>query len=76
MCFILITQLEFTGEVRSGIREEIENVSANQRPGRPCCFFDQPEATNLVEDVEFLLPVKFRQMLFSGLKEVENILAN
>ena len=28
--------------------------------------------TNLVEDVEILLPVKFRWILFSGLREVEN----
>ena len=30
--------------------------------------------TNLVEDVEFLLPVKFRQIPFSGFRgEVENV---
>ena len=27
----------------SGFRGEVENVSANQRPGRPSCFSDQPE---------------------------------
>ena len=27
----------------SGFRGEVENVSANQRPGRPSCFFDRPE---------------------------------
>ena len=28
----------------SGFRVEVENVSANQRPGRPFCFFpDWPE---------------------------------
>ena len=27
----------------SGFREEVENVSANQKPGRPLCFSDQPE---------------------------------
>ena len=92
----------------SGFRVEVENVSANQRPGRPSCFSDRPEKhklgrgrwdlascqvslnsvqrfsekkskmsqpirgqgghlvfpispknTNLVEDVEVLLPVKF-----------------
>ena len=40
----------------SGFRGEVENVSANQRPGRPSCFSDRPKNTNLVEDVEFLLP--------------------
>ena len=27
----------------SGFREEVENVSANQRPGRTSCFSDRPE---------------------------------
>ena len=27
----------------SGFRGEVENVSANQRPGRPTCFSDRPE---------------------------------
>ena len=29
----------------SGFREEVENVSANQRPGRPSCFSDWPGKT-------------------------------
>ena len=31
----------------SGFREEVENVSANQRPGWPSCFYDQPEKHKL-----------------------------
>ena len=31
----------------SGFRGEVENVSANQRPGRPSCFSDQPEKHKL-----------------------------
>ena len=31
----------------SGFREEVENVSANQRPGKPSCFSDQPEKHKL-----------------------------
>ena len=27
----------------SGFRGEVENVSTNQRPGRPSCFSDRPE---------------------------------
>ena len=27
----------------NGFREEVENVSANQKPGRPFCFSDWPE---------------------------------
>ena len=110
----------------SGFREEVENVSANQRPGRPSCFSNRPlkyklgrghwdlascqvllnsdslfqrgsrkclrqsearaaflffrsapKNTNLVEDNEILLPVKFRWIPFSSLREeVENVSAN
>ena len=36
-----------------------------------------PKNTNLVEDVEILLPVKFRQIPFSSFREeVENVSAN
>ena len=31
----------------SGFRGEVENVSANQRPGRPSCFSDWPEKHKL-----------------------------
>ena len=31
----------------SGFRGEVENVSANQRPGRPFCFSDRPEKHKL-----------------------------
>ena len=31
----------------SRFRGEVENVSANQRPGRPFCFSDQPEKHKL-----------------------------
>ena len=106
--------------------EEVENVSTNQRQGRPSYFSDQSEKhklcrgrwdlasckvslnsiwwfwrrsrkclnqsearpailffpiglknTNLVEDIEILLPVKFLWILFSGFRgEVENVSAN
>ena len=62
----------------SGLRGEVENISANQRPGWPSCFSDWPKKpTNLVEDVDNLLPVNFRWIPFSGFRgEVENISAN
>ena len=45
-------------------------------PGRSC-FSDRSKITNLVEDVEILLPVKFRWIPFSGCREeVENVSAN
>ena len=31
----------------SGFRGEVENVSANQRPGRPSCFSDWPKKHKL-----------------------------
>ena len=31
----------------SGFRGEVENVSANQRPGQPFCFSDRPEKHKL-----------------------------
>ena len=99
---------------------EVENFSANHRPGRPSCFSDwskkqklgrgrwdlsscqvslnsvqckmsqpirgqgsylvftiDPKNTNLVEDVEILLPVKFQWIRFSGFRgEVKNVSAN
>ena len=36
-----------------------------------------PKNTDLVKDVEILIPVKFRRILFSGFREeVENVSAN
>ena len=46
----------------NGCREEVKNISANQRSGRPSCSSYRPKNTNLAEDVEFLLPVKFRKL--------------
>ena len=63
----------------SSFRGEVENVSANQRPGRPFWFFFPigRKNTNLAEDVEIVLPIKFRWILFSGYREeVENVSAN
>ena len=110
----------------SGFREEVENVLANLRPGRPSCFFVRPEKqklgrgcwylasyqvlwnsvqrfqrrswkclsqseaweaifffpigpknTNLIKEVEILLPVKFHWIPFSGIREeVKNVSAN
>ena len=33
----------------SGFRGEVENISANQRPGRPFCFSDWPEKHEIVK---------------------------
>ena len=63
----------------NGFRGEVENVSANQRTGRPSCFSDRPKNTNLVENVEILLPVKLKFSCFpfsSFGGEVENVSTN
>ena len=40
-------------------------------------FTDQPEKTDLVKDVEIVLPVRSHRILFSGFgEEVENVSAN
>ena len=122
----ILLSVKFCWILFSGFRVEVENVSANQRPGRPSCFSDRPEKhklgrgqwdlasywvslnsvqrfqrrsrkylsqsearaailffwlarknTNLVEDVEILLPIKFCWIPFSGFRgEVENVSAN
>ena len=61
----------------SGFSWEVENVSANRKPGRLSYFSDRPENINFVEDVQILFPVKFRWIPFSGSRgEVENVSAN
>ena len=104
----ILLPVKFRGILISRFRKEVENVSANQRPGWPSCFSDRPEKhklwrglwemswrirgqghhlhlvfpissknTNLVEDFEVLLPVKFRWIQFSAFREeVENVSAN
>ena len=52
----------------SSSREKVKNVAANQRPGRLSLFSGRPKNTNLVEDIEILLPVEFRWIPFSGRK--------
>ena len=47
------------------------------QPGQQFLFTHRPENTNLVEDVNILLPVKFHWIPFSGFREeVENVSAN
>ena len=38
----VLLPVKFRGIPFSGFREEVENVSANQRPGQPSCFSDRP----------------------------------
>ena len=39
--------IKFRSNPFSGLRGEVENVSANQRPGWPSCFSDRPEKHKL-----------------------------
>ena len=56
---------------------EVENVSANQRPGGHLVPLIDPKIINLLVDVEILRPVKFYWIPFTGFRgEVENALAN
>ena len=43
----ILLPLKFRWIPFSGFRGEVENVSANQRPGRPSCFSDRPEKHKL-----------------------------
>ena len=43
----ILLSIKFRWIPFSGFRGEVENVSANQRPGRPSCFSDQPEKHKL-----------------------------
>ena len=45
--FEILLPVKFCWILFSGFREEVKNVSANQRPGRPSCFSDQPEKHKL-----------------------------
>ena len=40
---VILLPVKFRWIPFSGFRGEVENVSANQRPGRPSCFSDRPE---------------------------------
>ena len=56
----ILLPVKFRRILFSGFREEVENVSANQRLGGHLDFPISPKNTDLVEDIEILLPVKFR----------------
>ena len=43
----ILLPIKFHSIPFSGFRGEVENVSANQRPGRPSCFSDWPERHKL-----------------------------
>ena len=61
----------------SGFRGEVKNVSANQRPGRPSCFSNQPEKHKLGRAHLDLASCQFRRIPFNGFREeVKSVSAN
>ena len=71
-CWVLLSCQVLLNSVQGfGLRGEVENASANRRPGLSSCFSIDPKTINLVDDVEFLLPVKFRWIPFSCCREVD-----
>ena len=71
-------QSSFT-EFRSAVSKEKSKTSQSIRDWAAILVFRSAGKlnTNLVEDVEILLPVKFHRILFSGFRgEVENVSAN
>ena len=64
-------------EFRSAVSEEKSNISQPIRSwGGHLVFLTGPKNTNLGEDIEILLPVKFCWILYSGFRgEVENFSA-
>ena len=62
----ILLLVKFRWILFSGFRGEVENVSVNQKPGRPSCFSDRPEKHKLGrEDIKILLPVKFHWIPFN-----------
>ena len=74
--FALITN--FSRKVAPVLSGSVEFRSEKKsKISQPIGGFDPPENTNLVEDVVFFLPFKFRQILYSSFRgEVENVSAN
>ena len=68
-------EVENVSEFRSAVSEKKSKMSQPIRgQGGHLVFPIDPKNTNLVEDIEILLPVKFRWIPFSGFwEEVENV---
>ena len=73
----ILLPIKFRWIPLSVFREEIKNVSANQRPGRPSCFTDQPEKHKLGRGHWDFASYQVSLNSFSGFsEEVENVSAN
>ena len=63
-------------EFCSAVSEKKSKMSQQKGQGGRPVFPIGTKNIHLVEDVEILLPVKFRWILFSGFREVENVSIN
>ena len=77
----ILLPIKFRWVPFNSFRGEVENVSANQGPGRPSWFSDRRKKKKinkkLVEKVQILLPVKFCWIPFGSFRgEVENVSVN
>ena len=62
------------GKFRPEVSEKKSKHLSQSETGKPYCFSDWTKNTSVIDDVEVLLPVKFRQLPLSGFKEeVENV---
>ena len=69
--------VKFCWIIFSGFRGKVENVAANQRPGRPFCFSDQPEKHKLGRGRWDLASYQVSSNSFHSFRgEVENVSAN
>ena len=58
------------------MEEAIANVLANQRPGWPLLYVDQPSTYKIAKRCMYSLSVKFHQNMFSSCRgEIENVSA-
>ena len=75
--FEILLPVKFRWIPFSGFRWEVENVSANQRPGRPSCFSDRPKKHKLGRGRWDLASCQVSLNPFSGFRgQVENVSAN
>ena len=61
---------------RSAISEKLKMCQSIKRQEQQYRFSNRPKILNLVEGVEILLSVKFRQISFSSFRKVSNVSAN
>ena len=75
--FEILLPIQFRWIWFSGFREEVENVSANQKPGRPSCFSDRPEKHKLGRGLWDLASCQVSlNSVHSFRGEVKNVSAN